>query len=93
MSMIETKTNETDSALDRLVNREEVLQICYWCEGEGFGDVFSATILSPFLNFDPPAISAALLELEADGLLKSVSSAASSYAFTDQGKKEGGSRS
>ena len=48
MSMIETKTNETDSALDRLVNREEVLQICYWCEGEGFGDVFSPVMNRQF---------------------------------------------
>ena len=90
MSMIETKITETDGALDRLVNREEVLQICYWCQGEGFGDVFSATILSPFLNFDITAISEALVELKADGCLKLVSNAASSYVFTDKGRKEGG---
>ena len=90
MSMIETKATETDGALDRLVNREEVLQICYWCQGEGFGDVFSAVILSPFLNFDAAAISAALDELESDGCLKLDSGAASGYVFTDKGKKEGG---
>ena len=90
MSMIETKTIETDGALNRLVNREDVLQICYWCEGEGFGDVFSSTILSPFLNFEPSAIAAALDELHSEGCLKLVSSSASGYTFTDKGKKEGG---
>lgn len=90
MSMTETKNTSTDGALDRLVNREDVLQICYWCEGEGFGDIFSATTLSPFLNCDTASISAALDELSAEGLLKLVSASACSYSFTNDGRKEGG---
>ncbi len=90
MGMIETKNTSKDGALDRLVNREDVLQICYWCEGEGFGDIFSPAILSPFLNFEQSAISAALNELETDGLLKEISTTAGSYSFTDKGRKQGG---
>jgi len=90
MSETQAKTVKTDGALDRLVNREDVLQICYWCEGEGFGDIFTATTLSPFLNVDIPAIIAALSELETEGLLTSVPNNPTSYSFTDNGRKEGG---
>ena len=34
-----------ESALDRLIQREEVLQICYWFQGEGLGDIYTPTHL------------------------------------------------
>lgn len=90
MSMTPTSPKQAESALDRLVNREEVLQICYWYQGEGFGDAYNATILSPFLNSDAEAIEAALQDLVAEGCLETTSRSAPAYRFTAEGKKQGG---
>jgi len=90
MSMTRAQSNQPDNALDRLVNREEVLQICYWYQGEGFGDAFNATTLTPFLNCDAQAINGALEELVAEKYLEAVSGSVSGYKFTTEGKKQGG---
>ncbi len=88
---VSLKTKQQTNELDRLVNREEVLEICYWYQGEGFGDVYNSTAMNTFLKCDNDAIDDAFLELVDQGLLKQVeSSAASAYQFTDTGKKEGG---
>ncbi len=75
-------------ALQRLVNREEVLQICYWYQGEGFGDRYEASVLRPFLNCDEQAIHTALGELAERGELEPV--AAGGYRFTAKGRSEAG---
>lgn len=81
-------------ALDRLANREEVLQICYWYQGEGFGDIYSARVLHPFLNCELQAIETALKELAARGELEQVADSGGTsiadYRFTDRGRKEAG---
>ena len=38
------------NALDRMIVREDVLQICYWYQGEGFGDTFTPKSMMPFLK-------------------------------------------
>ena len=81
-------TTESD-ALTRLVNREEVLQICYWYQGEGFGERYDAAVLRPFLNCDETAITTALLELAERGELQALDGA-TAYCFTDAGKREAG---
>lgn len=78
----------TNDALARLVNREEVLQICYWFQGERFGDRYDAAALRPFLQCDEAAIDAALRELAALGQLEP--DANSGYRFTEQGRREAG---
>jgi len=42
---------EARDTLHRLALREEVLEICYWFQGEGFGDRFTAASLETFLSF------------------------------------------
>ena len=81
---------ESVTALDRLVDREEVLQICYWYQGEGLGDVYSATLLGPFLARAPSAIEAALRELARIGLLETVELPMPGYRFTAAGRKQAG---
>jgi hypothetical protein len=76
-------------ALTRLVNREEVLQICYWYQGEGFGERYDAAVLRPFLNCDEAAIAIALRELAERGDLQALDGA-NAYGFTDSGKREAG---
>jgi len=87
MSVTQTQTSRSSSALENLVNREEVLQICYWYEGEGFGSVFAASTLEPFLRTEPEAIEVAFGDLETRGHLRSTQGG---YEFTDAGRKEGG---
>lgn len=82
--------NGAHSALDRLVNREEVMQICFWYQGEGFGEVFSAAHIEPFLNCDRAAIAAALEDLVEQGKLQAASAPAAAYRFTEEGKKAAG---
>ncbi len=76
------------NALTRLVNREEVLQICYWFQGEGFGNRYAPAVLRPFLNCDEAAIELALRDLAAQGDLQPDGPAA--WRFTDQGRREAG---
>ena len=61
------QSTSNPGALDRLVNREEILQICYWYQGEGLGDVYNAKIIQPFLNYDENLIEIAFNELIEDG--------------------------
>ena len=80
--------SEPEAALQRLVNREEVLQICYWYQGEGFGDRYEATALRAFLNCDLDAVQTALAELAERGALEA--SAEGGFRFTDRGRSEAG---
>lgn len=89
MSRPAEETTTGQSALDRLVSREEVLQICFWYEGEGFGDVFDAATIEPFLNTPKTAIESALEELVNDGELQ-VATNQPGFRLTASGKKKGG---
>ena len=92
MGATESRRKEPAGALDRLVNREDVLQICFWREGEGFGDICTAVSIEPFVNCSASGIEAALKELVTDGCLEQVSDAAAlGYRLTAKGKKQGGS--
>lgn len=82
--------NPKASALDRLVDREEVLQICYWYQGEGLGDVYNASLLAPFLNRAPQVIASALEELERQGFLDIVVAPTPGFRLTATGKKNAG---
>ncbi len=79
-----------DDALARMVHREEVLQICYWFQGEGFGERYDATVLRPFLQCAESAIDTALRELVVQGDLQADADAAGGYVFTDKGRREAG---
>ena len=85
------QTKQQISEIDRLFNREEVLQICYWYQGEGFGDVYDSLTMNTFLNCDTDAIEDAFIELSEQGYLKPVDNdAVPCYQFTASGKKKGG---
>jgi hypothetical protein len=77
----------SQDALQRLANREEVLQICYWYQGEGFGEHYNAAVLAPFLPCGAEAIAAALGELAAQGQLVADGGG---YRFSAAGRREAG---
>lgn len=85
MSAVSTQPSESASALERMANREEVLQICYWYEGEGFGSAFTASELQAFLNCQPEAVESAFADLEARGRLRA---ADGGFRFTEEGRRE-----
>jgi len=78
---------ESPGAVRRLALREDVLEICYWYQGEGFGDRFTADSLKTFLNCSREQIVEALECLAAEGGL--VRDGAS-YTFSSEGKKKAG---
>lgn len=78
--------NLEHSALESLVNREEVLQIAYWYQGEGFGDSFDAAALAVFLTSDRDMVECALAELVAQGSLERISGRG--FVFTERGRQE-----
>ena len=90
MSTTAAKSHTESPALDRLVDREEVLQICYWYVGEGLGEIYSPALLAPFLNRPSSAIESALRELSAQGDLEPVAMPTAGYRLTASGKKKAG---
>ena len=78
------------TALDELVDREEVLQICYWYEGEGLGTALTAATLEPFLKSELRAVEAAIAELAERGDLVPATALAQGYHLSPQGKKKAG---
>ena len=78
------------SALDNLVNREEVLSICYWFQGEGFGEIYRPAEMESFLNCNAASILIALKELVVEGHLEELPGDSPAYKLTETGKKQGG---
>lgn len=78
---------QAPGALERLVQREDVLEICFWFQGEGFGDVFAPAALRPFLTCGEGPIADALAELAEQGMLEP---SGTGYRLTDDGRKSGG---
>ena len=87
--MTETQTTEPapGGALHRMREREEVLQICYWFIGEGFGDRFRPDTVKTFLNSDPASIAEAFEALADQGDL---ARSGADYVFTVEGKRKAG---
>lgn len=83
-----TIANKADSgALDRLIEREEVLQICYWYQGEGFGDSFTPQAVVQFLQCDVAAVEVAFALLVQEGELRDEGKA---FVFSEKGRRKAG---
>ena len=75
------------TALDRMIVREDVLQICYWYQGEGFGDTFTPQSMMPFLKNEGDIVVEVMAELAQEGTLIAEGDA---YRFSDSGKRKAG---
>ena len=81
------------SVLDDLVWRDEILQVFYWYQGEGFGNAITARDLQSFLVTDEPVLQEHLERMVVDGYLARESNgSAPRYVFTPYGAKEGARR-
>ena len=75
------------NALDRLQVREEILQICYWYQGEGLGEELSPAAVMPFLTIERGLVTDIFETLVSDGaLVKS----GRGFGFSDDGKRKAG---
>ena len=81
------ETDAADTPLDRLREREDVLQICFWYQGEGFGDCFAPGLVMPFLNSGQREVLHAFEALVASGEL---ARQADGYILTDAGRRKAG---
>ena len=90
MSTAASQIIQQTSELNRLVDCEEVLEICYWYQGEGFGEVYNPDLLNTFLHCEADAIEYSLAELHRQGFLDIAPGAITGYKFTESGKKKGG---
>lgn len=74
-------------ALNRMIIREDILQICYWYQGEGFGDRFTPQSLMPFLQNELGIVTEVMAELAEDGTLTLEDG---QYRFSTGGKRKAG---
>ncbi len=77
----------------KLFWRDELLQVLYWLQGEGFADLATAGGLAGFLQADPILVAECLTELVEDGYVETVPADGQiRYRLTDLGRREGGRR-
>lgn len=83
-----------DNPLDDLFWRDEILQIMYWFQGEGFGEEVTAVDLRRFLANDAPELEPYLRNMARDGWLAVINAGAGDnrYRLTELGRKEGARR-
>ena len=79
--------NQQSTPLNRMIVREDVLQICYWYQGEGFGDRFTPQAMVPFLKNDMKIVAEVMAELADNGTFNRDGD---SYCFSEQGKRKAG---
>jgi hypothetical protein len=72
-------------ALERLRQREEILQIGYWFQGEGLGSVLTPQAVLPFLQADPCRIAETFEALVESGDFERGDRG---YDFTPDGKRK-----
>ncbi len=76
----------------KLFWRDELLQVLYWLQGEGFADLATVTGLAGFLQADPDLVAQCLADLVADGYAEAVADGQPRFRLTDLGRREGGRR-
>ena len=79
-------TEPKSDALRARYWREEILQVMFWIQGEGFGDELDPSFLERFLGVDAAHGITYLDSLVTDGVLETQGGR---YRLTEQGRAEG----
>ncbi|MBA2701657.1 MAG: hypothetical protein H0U58_08165 [Chloroflexi bacterium] len=79
----------SDSALDALRCRDDILQALYWLRGEGLGSEADAGSIARLISVEAGLVGAQLGVLADEGHLESV---AGQFRLTESGAREGGRR-
>ena len=83
------------SPLRSLFWRDEILQVLYWMQGEGFGERLPARQILSFLNTNADNLNFHLEKLTGEGFLEMHEGTASDnmlFGLSDRGRKEAGRR-
>lgn len=78
--------------VDRLRRRDEMLQVLFWLEGEGFAGEMTPTRVSRFLGWSVEETRAGLDDLVEDGFASRADEEGAGWRLTDAGRQEGGRR-
>jgi hypothetical protein len=94
----EAGDNILNSALDSLRWRDEILQVMYWYQGEGFGEYVTPRDLVTFMAASEVAVAEHLDRMSDEGYVQREEddgeevSKPTRYRLTEWGSKEGGRR-
>jgi hypothetical protein len=80
----------SDDAANEIARRDEVLEMLYWIEGEGFGGASTLDAIARFLTHDTCDVLRTLEELIAHG--DAVRQSNGEYRLTPAGRKEAARR-
>ena len=82
-------TDGDAAAIEALRQRDEILQVLFWLEGEGLASDVRATNLLPFVEGGESAIAAHLETLRRQGYLEQTGNEAGRYRLSVIGRSEG----
>ena len=86
----EAKPPDRPDAARAVVLRDEVLELLFWLEGEGFRERATLAGMMPFLGFDQSEVAAALTQLAARGEV--VAREDGGFRLSDEGRREAARR-
>ncbi|MDX1522597.1 MAG: hypothetical protein R3264_13295 [Anaerolineae bacterium] len=94
---MELDNKSGSAALDTLYWRDEILQVMYWLQGEGLGEVVGAGDLQVFLAGDLATIQFYLEQFTEEGYLNRHPDPVglldkTRYSLSEDGRREGGRR-
>ena len=81
-----------DSAGEGIAREDELLELLYWFEGEGFGGVASLDGIIRFTNLTEPLVRRTLDRLVARGDVALDMARGAEYRLTDTGRREAARR-
>ena len=81
-----------DAAGSDIAREDELLELLYWFEGEGFGGVASIDGIIRFTNLSEPLVRRTLDRLEARGDVRLDISRGAEYRLTETGRREAARR-
>jgi len=81
-----------DGAGSDIAREDELLELLYWFEGEGFGGVASIEGIIRFTNLSEPLVRRTLDRLEARGDVRLDTARGAEYRLTESGRREAARR-
>jgi hypothetical protein len=81
-----------DAAGEGIAREDELLELLYWFEGEGFGGVATLDGIIRFISLTEPVVQRTLDRLVARGDVALDAHGAAAYRLTDTGRREAARR-
>lgn len=92
MSDIERRAGAGEGAELSIERLDELLEVLYWMQGEGFAEEATLARLARFLTYPQGDIAVLLRRLVARGEVREVGGDPPTFVLTEVGRREGGRR-